>query len=330
MESTSHPNVHEPWRQWSDGETLHVASAYCNPVRWQSRRELMNDFRQHMAASKNVKLYAGEIQYGERPFEVTSASNPLDLQLRTRDELWHKENLLNLVTQRFPADWKYGAVIDADFHMTRPDWALEAIHQLQLHDFVQLFSSYAPLSADHRPTSISPGFAYTFLTTRKAPSANLPSHVGAPGGAWAFRRDAFNQVGGLLDTCILGSADWHMATALVGIADRHWEMRQCGDPYVRKINAWAQRAGAIKGNISYIENHAIHHFHGAMSKRGYGTRGHILLNHQFDPDLDLKRDSQGLWAFTGNKPGLRDDIRSYFRERNEDSPELGPRDRLLV
>ncbi len=64
MQSTNHPNVHEPWRQWSQGETLHVASAYCNPVRWQTRRELMNDFRQHMAASKNVTALRGRDQYG--------------------------------------------------------------------------------------------------------------------------------------------------------------------------------------------------------------------------------------------------------------------------
>jgi len=72
---------------------------------------------------------------------MTDAANPLDLQLRTSDEMWHKENLLNLVVQRFPADWKYGAYLDGDFHMTRPDWALEAIHQLQHYDFAQLFSS---------------------------------------------------------------------------------------------------------------------------------------------------------------------------------------------
>src|SRR5689334_6670737 len=91
MPSASHPNVHTPWREWSENETLYVATCYSNPVRWRSRRRLLNDFRQHMSASANVVLYVGEIQYGERPFEVTEAGNPCDLQLRTRDEMWHKE-----------------------------------------------------------------------------------------------------------------------------------------------------------------------------------------------------------------------------------------------
>ena len=84
----------------------------------------MNDFRQHMQGSPNVVLHVAELAYGDRPFEVTGADS-LDIQLRTSHELWHKENILNRAIQRFPAGWQYGAIIDADFHMTRPDWALE-------------------------------------------------------------------------------------------------------------------------------------------------------------------------------------------------------------
>jgi hypothetical protein len=156
---TRHPDVHTPWRAWSDEQALHVAVAYSNPVRWTTRRLLMNDFRQHMQASANVVLHVGELAYGDRPFEVTG-QNPNDVQLRTSHELWHKENILNVTVQRFPAGWQYGAIIDGDFHMTRRDWALEAVHQLQHYDFVQLFSSYSDLSSTHRPFRIMASFAY--------------------------------------------------------------------------------------------------------------------------------------------------------------------------
>src|SRR5271169_472990 len=199
-----HPDVHEPWRRWSEEATLHVACAYSNPLRWRTRRVLMNDFRQHMASSPNVALHAGELAYGDRPFEVTGAHLD-DVQLRTSDELWHKENLLNAVIQRFPSDWKYGAWIDADFHMTRRDWALEAIHQLQHFDFVQLFSTYSDLSAEQRPYRVMPGFAWCSLHGRAGKGGSSYPYgygygsPGATGGAWAFRRSAFDAVGGLLD-----------------------------------------------------------------------------------------------------------------------------------
>jgi hypothetical protein len=349
---TKHPDVHTPWRTWSEEQILHVAVAYSNPVRWASRRVLMNDFRQHMRASANVVLHVGELAYGDRPFELTG-DDPNDVQLRTSHELWHKENILNLVVQRFPPGWRYGAVIDGDFHMTRRDWALEAIHQLQHYDLVQLFSSYSDLSSEHRPFRVMPSFAFNYVkgvtgadyrkTLRAAAAAPYAYYggqaaegkaaawpVGATGGAWAFRRSAFDAVGGLLDTCILGSADWHMAFGLVGAVDAAAELQNCSRPYVDAVLRWQARAATLKQNIGYIDNHAIHYFHGSKLARAYGSRWRILLDNQYDPRTDVSRDWQGVLQLTGNKPRLRDQIRAYFRDRNEDSLELSAQERHIV
>ena len=345
-----HPNVHTPWKPWSEAQTLHVAVAYSNPVRWTTRRTLMNDFRDHMQLSANVVLHVGELAYGDRPFEVTGA-DPNDVQLRTSHELWHKENILNLVVQRFPPGWQYGAIVDGDFHMTRRDWALEAIHQLQHYDFVQLFSSYSDLSAQHRPFRIMPSFACNYVrglanpdyrAALRAAAASpygyygaqpgkpgvLP--VGATGGAWAFRRSAFDAVGGLLDTCILGSADWHMAFGLAQAVDAAAELKWCSKAYLGSVLRWQARSATLKQNIGYVENHAIHYFHGSKTSRAYGSRWRVLRDNDYDPRTDIARDWQGVFQLTGNKPRLRDQIRAYFRDRNEDSPELSAQEKHLV
>jgi hypothetical protein len=351
---SKHVDVHTPWRSWSEEQTLHVAVAYSNPVRWNKRRLLMNDFKEHMGTSANVVLHVGELAYGDRPFEVTG-QDPNDVQLRTSHELWHKENILNLAVQRFPPDWRYGAVIDADFHMTRQDWALEAVHQLQHYDFVQLFSSYSDLSSQHRPFRVMSSFAFNYLNRganasyramlRQAAAAPygyyggqpattggkaVPWTIGATGGAWAFRRSAFDAVGGLLDSCILGSADWHMAFGLVGAVDGAAELKWCSKPYVESVLRWQQRAAVLKQNIGCINNHAVHYFHGSKVSRAYGSRWRILLDNKFDPRTDISRDWQGVYQLTGNKPLLRDQIRAYFRDRNEDSPELSAQERHIV
>ncbi|MGH7839387.1 MAG: hypothetical protein ACREQC_16395, partial [Candidatus Binataceae bacterium] len=67
----NHPDVQRPWSEWSEGQTLHLAVAYSNPFRWRTRRILMNDFRRRATGWPNVKLYVGELAYGDRPFEVT-------------------------------------------------------------------------------------------------------------------------------------------------------------------------------------------------------------------------------------------------------------------
>ena len=353
-----HPDIHRPWSEWSEEQTLHLVAVYSNPYRWRKRRELFNDFIRHMRNSPNVKLYVVELAYGDRPHEVTG-EDPSDVQLRTDCELWHKENLINVGVSRFPPGWKYGGYSDGDFHFTRHDWALEAIHMLQHHHFVQLFNVYANLTGEtatswqgHRPFSMSASFAWNylhqeeFLRIKKEqqqrwhkndsyyglplpkmegafPFKQMP---GAPGGAWAWRRKAFDTVGGMLETCIVGGADWHMAFGLINTRVEEREMK-AGRPYVQKILEWQDRAAKLqwdpgKSAIGCIDNFAVHHFHGSRMNRQYGDRWKLLVKHTFDPGPDLTKDWQGVLRWSGNKPGLRDDLRRYFITRNEDDPNL--------
>ena len=117
--------------------------------------------------------------------------------------------------RRFPAGWEYGATIDGDFHMTQMGWAEEAIQQLQHHPFVQLYSNLIYLSASQRPHRMMASFAWNWLNRRTVCKADQDT-PNAVGGAWAFTRNAFDAVGGMLDACICGSGDWHMAFGMVG------------------------------------------------------------------------------------------------------------------
>ena len=343
-----HPDIHTPWSQWSEEQTLHLVGVYSNPFRWRSRRIHFNKFVHHMRHTPNVKLYVVELAYGDRPHEVTSANEPQDIQVRTSDEMFHKENLINIGVSRFPNTALYGGYSDGDFHFTRHDWALEAIHMLQHHEFVQLFSGYADLTSEtatsdtgHRLYRQNYSFAWNYthqaafkeskLAQQKTdPYYGLPIPTGtfpfgfppgAPGGAWAWRRSAFNTVGGMLDTCIMGSADWWMAFGLIGNAS---PMPLKGDAAVRAYNDtirnWQIRAQKLTANIGCVDNFALHFYHGASAKRRYGSREQIVADHKFDPHYDVTRDWQGVWQWTGNKPRLRDAVRRWFIDRHEDDP----------
>jgi hypothetical protein len=354
----SHPDTHQPWAEWSEEQTLHVAACYSNPFRWRARRELANDFRRHMEKTANVRLHFGELAYGDRPHEVTDSTFPLDVQFRTPAELFHKENILSRVIERFPSDWRYGAWIDADFVFTRHDWALEAIHQLQHYDFVQLFSSYADLTGEtydtgHEPLRVTPGFAYNYIQSGyklpegfmnggwKKPGAiddeyylaavaGAPRGVGATGGAWAFRRSAYDTVGGLLEQCILGHGDWFMAFGLVGEEAPDMHIDGYTDDYRNAILAWQRNAARLKKNIGYVAQFATHMFHGSKFRRGYANRDLILVKHKFSPRLDLRKDWQGIYQLTGDKPAMRDDIRRYFISRSEDDTALYGSEKRMV
>ncbi len=105
--------------------------------------------------------------------------------------LWIKECAINEGVRRFPPDWQYGGYVDGDFHFTRHDWALEAIHMLQHHSFVQLFSTYTDLTGEtatshlgHRPYRMSASFAWNYLHQSEFLSSR--SRRAARGGADAY------------------------------------------------------------------------------------------------------------------------------------------------
>ena len=310
--------------QSNPASTLYVATAYANPQNWRSRRELFRDFRAYMATLPNVRLFVGELAYGNDPFQVTTGQ-PDELQLRVPQILWHKENILNLVVKhKFPANWQYGAYCDGDFHFSRTDMAPVAIAEMQTNPWVQLFSSYSNLSGTHHILSSMPGFAY--CRSQGEPCLREPTagyaEVGACGGAWAFTRKAFESAGGLIDFCITGSADWHMAFGLAQAPDLHPELKACSPAYAGAIRDWQQRfanTATSRKPPGFVIAHGLHYWHGPIGDRAYGTRWRVLAANKFDPIHDLYRTADGVVQVIAAKQAIIDGIGEYFAARNEDA-----------
>lgn len=321
-------------------DPLYVVACVNNYNRYRSRGRLYRTFEKHVADSGAI-LYTIECALGGRPFEVTTPNNPLNVQVRVTDELWHKENLLNLAIARLPQEAKFIATVDADFHFARSDWAHETVQMLERHPVVQMFSSVAYLDSNEELTGSNPGFVEAWMrgaplrvgdTTIRSDVAYHPRKSGAnigysstfgpPGGAWAYRRDALNNLGGLIDSCILGSADFFMALGLIGNVQHR--LPSGYSPGLKKtIMDWQDNAvRMLRKDVGVVQGTVFHHWHGGFANRKYDTREQILIKHQFDPNTDLKPNAQGVLTLvddgTDRFSRLRDDIRSYFTIRNED------------
>ncbi len=313
---TVHPS-HRQLHVKPVGDPLHIITVIFNPNRYASRYRLYHAFEKHVADAGAI-LWTVEIALRDRHFEITNCNDPHHIQLRTESELWFKENGGNVGLRHLPADAQYIAFVDADFTFTRSDWANETVHMLQHYDAVQMYHNLTYLTHDHRVHNSMDGFVYTHLNQGTIPKHY--GHRGAVGGAWAYRRSALDKLGGLLETCILGSGDWHMAFALALRNDVHPEMKFEAIPqYVKSIRDWGNRAKLLRGNIGYVSTNAVHHWHGSLKNRGYDTRWKILTDNHFDPYADLSHDMQGLLQLTKDKPQMAHEIRAYFTRRNEDS-----------
>jgi hypothetical protein len=72
-------------------------------------------------------------------------------------------------------------------------------------------------------------------------------------------------------------------------------------------------------HIGYVNGNIIHYWHGKKANRRYHERWSILVNNNYNPITDIKRDWQGIITLNDNKSKLKRDIQNYFILRNEDS-----------
>ena len=293
---------------------LHVVSVISNPIRYQSRARLMKEFLDRQAKS-GCTQWVVEAVFGERDPEVVDASNPNHILVRCDHELWLKEALINKAVRCLPADWKYVAWIDADVEFTQSNWAEEIVHGLQHYATLQPFSHCVDMGPAKEVITTHTGFGYQYAQGLEfTPGYGTFWH---PGYAWAYNREAFDTLGGMIDRAILGAADHHMAAALIGKGE--WTVP--GDinlAYMQMVKDWQSRAAKLENDVGYIPGTILHHYHGKKENRKYVERWDILRQNDFNPNSDVSLDWQGLPQLNGGKPKLRDDLRRYLRQRDED------------
>lgn len=310
-------------------QDLHIMVPYSNPVMWQNREKVHTQFEDAILDS-GARVSTIECATGDRPFFLKERTGVTRHQVRSsgRQMGWNKENLQNILVRRTdPAISQYLGFIDGDILFRRKDWASLAVEALQHYHVIQPWEHAYDLgpNGEHLQAEYSfcsryyqgyePTGAIGITLWGKEQGPYVFPHCGY---AWCMTRQAFDWLGGLIETAVAGAADHHMAMCLIGQAYRsiHGQATKgYGDP----IYAWQDRATAmIKGHIGYIPGTIEHLWHGRKKDRRYVDRWKILVENKFDPITDLKHNSYGVLELTGNKPNLTKDMDHYYRQRNED------------
>ena len=299
---------------------LHVIRVISNPARFQSRYRLAREQVERLENTPCVKLYTVECAFGDRQHEVTEAGNPRHLQLRTNSEIWIKENMINLgVRNLIPRTAKYIAWIDGDITFDDDTWAQETLHQLQHFEVVQPWTQCVDLGPMGNIMQMFGAFG--FAHQRRVKKNKWQGDYGEyahSGFAWACTRRFWEAVGGLVDFCIHGSADHHMAFAMIDEVESTIH-RGMGFDFHNKLREWEERAVRVtKREVGFVKGFIKHHFHGKKRDRKYRERWQVLIDHKYDPSKDLMYDDAGVIQLTG-KSSLEQDIHFYNRQRSEDS-----------
>jgi hypothetical protein len=305
--------------------TLHVIGVCSNPVRYHSRYRLAREWIKHMATASNVKLYVVETAFNQRQHELSEicVQHGVEfIQLRTLSEYWIKESMINIGIRHACVKYnaKYLAWIDMDVFFDDPNWAQEALHQLQHFEVIQPWSDCIDMGPYGNVMQHFKSFGLQHQ--RRVPKQKHPMQkqyqYAHTGFAWACTRRFIENTLGLFDIAPLGSSDHHMAFAMIGeVMDTvHGKMK---DSFKREALAWQRRAVQVTNNeVGFSMGTIRHSFHGPKKRRYYRERWELLFD--YDPDINLMRDDQGL-CYLVRCPTLEQDIRLYNRSRFEDSIE---------
>lgn len=306
--------------------TLYVITVVFNPFGFKSRYKLYREFKEYMEQTKGVKLLTVEVAIGDRPFQVTTRHNKWNLQLRTEEEMWHKEAAINagfLHLLKKVHNAKYVGWFDADIRFANPHWAQDAIQALQRYKIIQPFSEVVYLNSRYeRLWNVASALKHYHnkLGYYQHPPVK-PSYLcgGHPGLAWCARVDTLLKLGGLMSFCVAGSADTHMLNALLGDVKIFYKPGMTAE-FQAALQNWQRLSDEhVKQNIGCSNGICLHYWHGKSEQRGYEKRWDIMNFHQFDPAKDIIMEDNGLFKWAGNKPQLQYDLRKSMSERNEDA-----------
>lgn len=311
---------------------LHVIACCSNPVRFHSRYRLAREFIKAMVNTPHVHLTMVEAAFGDRPHEIETDGSFDKIDVRVNSHSWIKESLLDLGYRHIVSKHqhaKYFAWIDADVFFNDPNWAMETLHQLQTFEVVQPWSDALDLGP--HGNIIRHFKSFGLQHQKRSPKQKHPAQVyyeyAHSGFAWAATRRFMETMfgaggtnGPLMDWCILGSADHHMAFAMIG-ETKDTIHKMMHPSFFRKCYEWQDKALRVtKGEVGFTPGFIQHRFHGPKNRRYYRERWQILVDHKYDPDKMITHDEQGIATLVGNNR-LEHAIYQYNLSRFEDSIE---------
>jgi hypothetical protein len=334
-------------------ERLFCIAVTSNPVPYASRTRLTQEFVDRMAKNPRLHLTLVEHVFGTQIslIKCPPGVNHIVVQGGERSELWLKESLISCVgVPSLPPEARKIAWVDADLEFANPLWVEKTLAALDHHAVVQPWSHAVDLGpnydiiANENGMEVDKSYCAAWVdgdiaaldAEREAErehnrkwrdrkgcegyhsfkrSGRVVRHH--YGFAWAIRRDVYDRIGGLLDWLVTGSADYHMCLSFVGRCHIDTSLSA---GWQRRLRIYADLCERhIDSNVGYVPGMISHHWHGRKAQRFYLSRFQVIRASNFDPDVDLVRNWQGIPELSGNNRVLRDGLRSYLRKRNEDS-----------
>jgi len=302
-------------------EELCAVTVYFNPAGYNSLLQNYFIFSEQLK-KQNVKLITVECAFNDGPFYIPEDENVY--RLRSNSVMWQKERLINYGVSKLPNDCKYFAWIDCDVLFSKENWAEQACEKLKTADVIQLYKKvyYMPkgmveYDGSKVPSVQSVFWQYKIHQNWLQRRLNRELNFSTPGFAWAARRDAFQDIGGIYDRNIVGSGDTFLVDCFLNSWDIHGFSSKFNDHMKDSLMSYYKQLQAKNLKVDYIPVDIYHLWHGSLKNRKYMDRHDVIKQYDYNPMKDVVVKNNVL-EWDSDKSGMHEDIRQYFFDRKED------------
>jgi len=277
---------------------------------------------------QGMPLITVELAFGDSPFALTPNDADILVQRRGGDVMWQKERLLNIALEYLPANCDKVVWLDSDILFEKENWVEETAKQLEQYMVIQPFSHLVRLPKGKtrcdwkkcrkgtKEGELFHSFGLGIAKYGIGVTSSYSLH-GVPGGAWGLRKSLL-QKHGFYDADIAGSGDMAIAHAFCGSTNCDY-FKNLSPLNMAHYCSWAQEVYKdAKLSLNYIEGVVSHLWHGSIKDRSYEERHSITLKTDFNPNIDIEIDSNGVWKWASDKPELHKACARYFASRKED------------
>jgi hypothetical protein len=309
-----------PADRYNNCHDICVITCYFNPEGYKTKLVNYTIFSQKLALS-GIALYTIELAFENQPFVLPNT--PCSLQIRGEDVIWQKERLINILFQKIPPRFSKIIWLDCDLLFQNENWLVEASAALDDHKVIQPFQWVVRLPRYEQYYSKYGEKHESFCSVWEKDHSRADKGVfdqhGHTGFAWGIRRELLARHG-LYDTCISGSADHLMAHAFCGNMDCICVHRMIGDgKYFQHFSKWGSAiANEVNGDLGYVDGYLLHLWHGQTIDRKYHERNQELIKMNFDPEIDLITNGNGLLQLSSKDSKFKNWSIDLFSRRKED------------
>ncbi len=311
--------IQEAKAKYFSEKDVALVCAYFNPNHYKSRYVNYMSFITGIRNSK-IRHLTIEAAFGEDEFELSNSPNII--KVRARDVMWQKEALLNIGAKKLIKEgYKKIIFADADVIFLDKEWPDKISKALDKHDVCQCFSTYS-----HNEKNDFGAISKLYRTKNWNNLKGEEKYL-HPGFIWAFKASVLENIGYLYEKSILGGGDSLIFFAVIKnvFPERFidyfpkYSERNLSERSKKDYLIWAEKLSSIiNDKVGFVDIEILSLWHGDLKNRKYQERNKILIENQFDPDNDVKKDENGCLKWTSDKKKLHSEIREYFISRNED------------